>query len=612
MNRHVISGGREKLSNRLSEQNCNRFQWVVPLLVTAAVYAACMMFGFMRYHTNDDAGIQDYLSGQYTGTPFPGHQFIHIFLGRFISGLYILVPGVEWWFTGCQIIMVCGMLLINCFLLSWTKQNHYPFVPAVLLMILADCSLLCFPVCRTSFTMVAGVIGTGGICLLLAPCRGRKRIVACAGSLVLFAAAFCLRSSVGEALACYYLLAVLILCLKDRGGSLQKAGAFAAAAVVLAGMVAGLSAVNRSYQDRMNGPEFRSFNAARSVYMDYPHDSYNRNPELYAAVGWSRETAWLVNEWCFMDEHVTADSLAYLAQHSVAEKNSIRPGYIKKRFLALQKVEMAQPAEWFWTVAGVFALVSAVLRRKGRLLVLSFANLAGTAVLVLYQLYGGRILYRSLMVCLLPSAVISLALGIYGLKDYRSRRIFRILTWTVLLCIIPVAVSAVRITFDPGTFSRTEILKQRADALGEYALGHPENIYIEDTKTVRDLFPSSPRPRNLIVWGKPDFNSAAQKARLESNGIERLTGDVMKRQNVYFVSDTNLAASAGNGERVPDSSRLLHFYRWLKQEFGAAGIRQEEQIMNNMVVYQFVFEQNEAESEYYDIQSDGRIIAGVP
>ena len=612
MNRHVISEKRGRLPEWLSGQNCNRFQWAVPLLVTAAVYAACMIFGFMRYHSNDDAGIQDYLSGQYTGTPFPGHQFIHIFLGRFISGLYILVPGVEWWFTGCQIIMVCGMLLINCFLLSWTKQNHYPFVPAVLLMILADCSLLCFPVCRSSFTMVAGVIGTGGICLLLAPCRGRKRIAACAGSLVLFAAAFCLRSSVGEALACYYLLAVLILCLKDRGGSLRKAGAFAAAAVVLAGTVAGLSAADRSYQDRLNGPEFRSFNAARTVYMDYPHDSYDRNPELYAAVGWSRETAWLVNEWCFMDEHVTADSLMYLAQHSTAEKNSIRPGFIRKRFLALQKEEMAQPAEWFWTVAGVFALVSAVLRRKGRLLVLNLANLAGTAALVLYQLYGGRILYRSLMVCLLPSAVISLALGIYGLKDLQGRRIARILTGIVLLCIVPAAVSAVRITFDPGTISRAGILKQRADALGEYALGHPENIYIEDTKTVRDLFSSSPRPGNLIVWGKPDFNSAAQKARLESNGIERLTGEVMKRQNVYFVSDINLADCAGNGEHVPDSSRLLHFYRWLKQEFGAVGIRQEDLILQDMAVYRFVFGTGGPEDQYYDIQSDGRITGGMP
>ena len=200
--------------------------------------------------------------------------------------------------------------------------------------------------------------------------------------------------------------------------------------------------------------------------------------------------------------------------------------------------------------------------------------------------------------------------GIYGLKELKTGMIGCLLIGLLLLGSIPVTISSVRTIFDSAVISTAVERKQRADTLGEYVLDHPENIYIEDTKAVRDLFPSSPRPMNVIVWGKPDFNSAAQKARLGANGIERLTGEVMKRQNVYFISEINLADLVGKGKRVSSSGRLLHFYRWLQQEYGAVGIRQEEQIMTNLVVYQFVFGQNGPESEYYDIQSDGQIIVG--
>lgn len=610
MNRHVICGKEGQPAKRLSGQNCNRFQWVVPLLIVIALYAVCAGFGFMRYHTNDDASIQDYLSGQYTGTPLSGHQFIHVFLSWFISRLYILFPGVEWWFTGSQIMMACGMLLINYTLLVWIKQNELSFGSGVFLMILADCCLLCFPLCRLSYTTVSGVVGTGGLCVLLIFCGKPKRVPACAISYVMFVTAFCLRNSVGYILICFYLLGVLILCLKDRGSRLRKAGAFAAAVFVLVGTAMGLNAVNSDYQNRVNGPEFRSFNIARTAYMDYPHDSYEQNPELYASVGWSQETAWLVSKWCFMDERVTAENLNYLVQHSTSERNTIRPGTIKQRFLEFQQIEMVQPTEWFWFITGLFSLITVVMCRKGKLVLLCLVNLTGTAVLVFWQLYSGRILYRTLMVCLLPSAVISLGLGICGLKDLRRGRIGRALIWVLLLCILPVAVSSMRTTFDPGTISKAVVRKQRADALGEYALEHPENIYIQDTRTVDDLFPLSPRPVNLIVWGKPDFNSAAQKMRLKVNGIERLTGAVLKNQNVYFISDISLSDRAGNGKRVPDSSKLLHFYRWLQQEYGATGIRQEDRIRQDLFVYRFMFEQDGPEGEFYDIQSDRHVISG--
>ena len=60
----------------------------------------------MTYMTNDDASIQSLLSGNRTGTPFITHQFIHIFLGKLISSLYIFFPSVQWWYIYSHTIII--------------------------------------------------------------------------------------------------------------------------------------------------------------------------------------------------------------------------------------------------------------------------------------------------------------------------------------------------------------------------------------------------------------------------------------------------------------------------------------------------------------------------
>ena len=63
------------------------------------------------------------------------------------------------------------------------------------------------------------------------------------------------------------------------------------------------------------------------------------------------------------------------------------------------------------------------------------------------------------------------------------------------------------------------------------------------------------------------------------------------------------------GRQIPEASRLRHFYAWLRQEYGAVGIRQTGRIWEaGLFIYHFVFKENAAEGTYYDILDDGTVI----
>ena len=591
-----------------SQKKTGWLQWVVPLLAAFLCSYLCCQLGIRNYLTNDDVNIQDYLSGQYTGSPFFGHPYIHVFLGWFISGLYRLIPGIEWWYVYSQGVMFLGIVMINVSISYMMWKYDRPIMMGVLLTILTDGCMLCYPLCRTAFTVVPAILGTGVLSLFLTFYHTRAKKTVCIACYILFVVAYCHRSATGLALTCYYLLAVLYCCLSGDGKWYKRAGAFILTALLLIGTMAGLKTVNNRYQEKINGREYRDFNSARSEYWDYPHDSYDENPAIYEQAGWSRETLWLVNQGCLMDERVTTENLRYIIQNSAKGKNRSTPKTMRKTFLELQKEDMVQPTEWFWTLVSAGTLAAILFRRDFRMLLFFLANIAGTFILIMYQLYGGRILYRTLVICLLPSAVMNLLWLIRCLDEKEHRRSHYVLTGILTVAGIIVFLNIIPVTFSREVRDTDYIRKQKAAALGRYAESHPENIYIRDTRSVKDLDPDVLRPVNLIEWGRYDWNSAANKIRLRMNGIEKLTGEVMKRPNVFFISTMDIEAKARDAKRAASTNRSAHFYFWLKQEYGAVGIRQVDQIGDDLYVYQFVFDDSVSDELYYDILDNRNVV----
>ena len=118
----------------------------ISILIVLMCYLLSIIFGNFVYDTNDDTSIQSLLSGNTTGSPYPGHQFINIALGLFISFLYKLIPAVQWWFVYSHTLLLISIFLINYSLIkmSETKRNK----------ILTIVSLICLNIIFLLYTVI--------------------------------------------------------------------------------------------------------------------------------------------------------------------------------------------------------------------------------------------------------------------------------------------------------------------------------------------------------------------------------------------------------------------------------------------------------------------------
>ena len=70
----------------------------------------------------------------------------------------------------------------------------------------------------------------------------------------------------------------------------------------------------------------------------------------------------------------------------------------------------------------------------------------------------------------------------------------------------------------------------------------------------------------------------------------------------------DIEAKARDAKRAASTHRSAHFYFWLKQEYGAVGIRQVDQIGDDLYVYQFVFDDSVSDELYYDILDNRNVV----
>ncbi len=600
----------------------------VPLLLALICYVLCICFGGMKYHTNDDTAIQSTLSGAGLGTPFPAHPFISVLISYPLAGLYRLLPGVNWWFLYSHLLTFAGFLAVNLCIAYPAERNGYPLFPAFCLAAVTDIAFFLYPVSYISFTIVAGVDGTGAAALLLMSGEKHRRTrVAAAG--ILYVLAVCHRGDSGIVSACYILLAMLytVLCSKPekdrpdlpetekkglkRPGLREWAAVLAAGIILFAGTTA-LIRVNRAVQNRINGEDFVRFNSARSSFMDYPVDSYGDNPQIYEDVGWDETTYQLVrNHWCFLDDAVTTENFRYLSGHSKTERRSASLKTLLSRWNTLQQDQKTRGIGWVWLMISAAALISIILNRDIRQFLIWLLNTAGTAALVLYQLYTGRIIYRTLIICLLPSVLLHLPLLMNRPGGSVKRKIFYLVCALTLLFCLPALTDAISPAFDPTekqTVLNDEIKSRK---LKEYTLSHRDNLYIKQTRVTKDRSPvrtrSDGKPSNVIGWGGSGYLSKSNRLLLEANGIDRLNGDLFRRDNVRLISSTNIVGKNNRGRKVQDTNVLVLFYRWMKQKYNATGIIQEDTVCKNVYIYKVLFDEPDSDEPAYDY-ADGRFV----
>lgn len=302
---------------------------LVALVCTGVAVVVSWLLAPPVFGINDDTKIQLILSGGGWTEPSAHAQFINIVLGWVLSSLFRLVPSVPWWFTWQVMGVVVSLYAWNLSLAYALCGSEGPLVPRKLLAAIALCALssvsaFMYALSLVSFTLTAGTMAASAVllqCVRLAqPGLGQRRRY---GVLVaaLVVSAFCTRpSSAIAALSFGVLLFVPLLADVAKGSGDRRARmlALARALVPLAVGVALAFCCNVANTVKNSAPQWQQFlstNAARHKYLDYPHESFDENPALYASVGWSEELEALVNdEWLFMDDRVTPEAFTALSK----------------------------------------------------------------------------------------------------------------------------------------------------------------------------------------------------------------------------------------------------------------------------------------------------------
>ena len=592
-----------------------------PLLLAIMCYVTCFAFGGMKYHTNDDTAIQNTLAGIGLGTPYPVHQFINVLISYPLSWLYRLFPGINWWFFYSHMLMFAGLLAVNLCIWFLAERNQYPLVPAVCLMLLTDIIYFIFPISYIAFTVVAGTIGTGAVALVMTP-WGKHRKTQVILVIVLYILAVCHRSDSGKVIACYLVLAILYTTLcgrqdkerpepqtaetKNRNRCVPgKWFCILAAIFFLCVGTYTLTEVNRTVQNRINGEDFVQFNRARSSFMDYPVDSYEENPQIYQDVGWDETTYLLVNrKWCFLDDAVTTENFQYLVENSRKERSTTDLKTIISRWNTLHEDQKTRGIGWVWLMISAAVLLSIILNWDAKRFLIWLLNITGTATLVIYQLYAGRIFYRTEIICLLPSVLIHLCVMMNRLGSLPKKRIGYLVSVLALVFCLPAAADAINPAFDPAEKEAVFNEEINEGALQQYTQSHKDTVFIKQVKLTTNRSPilrvSDRQATNVIGWGGSGFFSKANRLILEANGITKLDGELFKRDNVRLISNTNIVGKDHKGRKIGERNDLVLFYKWMKQKYNATGLIRVKVVCKGIYIYKVLFDKPDGNQTAYD------------
>lgn len=588
-----------------------KIQTVIKMCLPALVALCCYLLAFrytaMAYLTNDDGSIQSALSGCMTGEPYAVHQFINVLIGYPLTWFYKMFPSVQWWYVWSHFLLITGLLFTNYAIVLLAKKRNFSYKPAICFVVLIDFVYIAYSISNISFTIVPAILGTGIVASIFWVDEKQQKVFLPIG-FILFLFLMGHRKQSGQVIFCYMLLSVFyrFICTEpwkfEEGWkkTVLKFGIIAAGMLII---TIGVPNFNKTYQAKVNGQEFREYNSARSSYMDFPHDSFEVNPEIYESVGWDYDTYRLVNAWCFLDEDVTAENFKYLSENSEfkAEKSSMW-----NCMTNLLDNSLSKAAFVVWLLSVGICLFSSILGFEWKHFLTFLFNLLGTLVLILYQLFIGRILYRTLIIVLLPAVVINLLLLIENNSHIKNKKYMRYLMILFIVLASCGMVQTAKGTFSAETKMQTEIMMEKDRVIKEYAIEHKENIYVKESGVSNNIDPKNiyaeVKPNHIFSWGGSEMYSKLYFEKIQSSGLSSLTGESFKEENVFFISKADAMVSM-------EDELFESFYKWLKREHGAIGFVKTDTICDGAYVYRFVFESNESKfGSYYDLTNDNELI----
>lgn len=583
--------------NRIYESEWGRM--ALGAAAALALYAAARIFqSVITFYDNDDLNIAWALAGYRGGKPSFAHPFLNPVTASTVSALYTLFPGVPWWYAVQTACLLAGVAVTVGCLFKLAARNGVSFaVPAVLTVLLCG-GVYYYAIAQVMFTLSSTVLGMAACALVLAVDgdgqikrqRTYRRL-----SVVMLSVSLLIRQSSGICAACFYFGCIAYRAIaagwakrqagqspRPAGADLLKApwrwGVTALCAATVAALLFGVNAWGRANQHQ---PGFLAFENARAEYMDYPHDLHYENRALYDSIGWEEPLQGLVDAWFYMDARVNADTLKRASEQSHANSASATERMARAWddvFVFLGKYPIARYLGGMACCAFAALLVAGLFGKRKLPVLFGCILLLGALLLAGYLFWRGRMNLRTWMTVLFPAI---LTLLLLSFDAYAGGGRGRRAALYAILCgiLLPGLFFGYRIFRTVVSYDSRAALAE-ANAVVDYAMAHPNNVYIRDVYAGNNydalrVF-AQDKPVNLIDWGGCDMYTRARRMQWAINGYQADPyADVFFDPNVYYVCNPQ-------GPYLP----MLDEYMRISQ--GARGYEIVETLESGLAIVRFL------------------------
>lgn len=583
----LTARGERLLGGLRSACRKNGVLWLLSVVVTALFFLWATRITVIRFMTNDDTSLMQTIAATAkNGLSAARSSFSSPLFCGLIGLLYRIDPE-GWWYAGYHLAVILSACVIvgRCILLKTRKLALDPLWGCCIAFF-ACLGVFLPPLAGLSFTVTPAVAGTAAASLLF--CRDDDslsragRVLSDIGTVVLTLLCWLHRRATGQALLCFLALVCvyqLVRALRtrrpDRGRLLLGLGVTAAAALVLIGgcrMLESSQAVTEtdaSYYDYWDAEYYRS------IVMDFLNGQLSA--EQLEAVGIPPELGNLLfKQWYFMDERVNTDTFRQLTElyYTPAAESAAEPAGLAATLAASYKDEPSYlPSLRYLTAAGILLAILCVIRfiRCGKEywpeLLCGLAALGGAAILCLYVMLQGRMLFRVFLISAIPALVILLLCCLTGTdaEPTRARRIGTTLPTGVLAAALGVlcVLTAFHVPYASEYASRETVFEAQ-HSTEAYALDHPELYFVTNFASQNlDPFHGSAYPSNMNLWGGTGVTAMADE--------DRLYSDAFFREDVRFMCQN------------PGSVMLL--LQYLTLDHGPVAALEEAKLTSDITVF---------------------------
>ncbi len=516
--------------------------WLLAAGMAAALFAALMLVSNFRFENSDDGLILRAYMGFEGGAAASFSPDVHTLTAGLLRLLGTLAPAVPW-FSLIQL-GLCALSCVvigKCFLQLATGYAR-PRMAGGLVALLYLGVFAAFACCRLNFTTTAALTGTAAVLQGMAtPLSGKGAARGLALSLVLMAAAYCLRAQ-GALPAAAYLALTFVWRFAARPKAAPEAHAQRrAAAWALAALVAVVGALYavRAIELAARGLTADvAWHTARIALMDYT--AFEAAPQVAAqsAAGLPAPLMTMASRWYFMDSAITTGALRAMAAAYPRESMSLMAawrdyltGDVRTLCMALLPVLLLG--------------LCLIARRGGPRLARTAAGLGllGAVLILSYLMLTGRMPARAADAVLIPCAAflcgLLLTLRVNPLAGAPARR-----GAAVLLCALALAAGglSLRLTYRAVTRAQDVQSMERARLFTQIGLTHPDWYVLRSPNLYRDTsltpYTAEGIPPNTAIWGDWTCHTPswyAQMALLGFDGHNFSAADWL-RDNIVLVT----------------------------------------------------------------------------